>query len=758
MATTRRSALAAFSPSNQVSLPTSHVSENGMAVLRMVFIGAAMILSVAVQFGTARAQGGQRWAADQLVLPSAEEATRNLVALNAEYQLAGPAERGRLLQSLLDVAATRQQLLAALIDDEPQVVLRVAMPSDVRAGLSPEVQAFVEEDTEAEGEVEVLVEDRDTGSVTHYALKAQDGTRLSLHFAADPPKLLTGSRVRVRGVRVASALALESGNTSVQALSVALPNTFNAQPTLVILVNFLDKATQPYTVATAQSVVFTTTSNFDLENSFQQTWLTGDVVGWFTIPLNSTVCDSGSIASYAQSAATAAGVNLSAYRHYVYAFPQNACSWWGLGTVGGNPSQAWVNGSLALMVVGHEMGHNFGLYHSHGMDCGDSVIGDTCTITDYGDYLDIMGNSRPIHFNAFQKERLGWLNYNASPPITTVDTDGSYWLDPYESPSSNPKALKILKSTDPATGSNTWYYVEFRQAIGFDSSLSGFTNVLNGVVVHLGSDGNGNSSYLLDMTPADSFSTNPALDVGQSYYDPTAGVTITPLSASSSGALVNVAFGPISCVEANPAVVLSPSQSQWVKPGTIVTYTVTVTNNDNAGCSATTFALQGTVPASWTAAFASPTLAIAPGASASTTFQVASSPSAADGFYTVGVSATNSAGPAYTASASSTYVVASSLGVSVATDKPSYTRNQSVSIRASTSFNGSPVANASVTFTITRSNGTVVTLSATTGTNGTATVTLRLRKQDPTGTYQVRANASASGGVSGGATTSFTVQ
>lgn len=84
----------------------------------------------------------------------------------------------------------------------------------------------------------------------------------------------------------------------------------------------------------------------------------------------------------------------------------------------------------------------------------------------------------------------------------TVQADGTHWLDPYESMGGNPKALKILKATDPTTGMKTWYYVEFRQAIGFDSFLSGNSNVLNGVVIHTGSESSANSSDLLDMTPA----------------------------------------------------------------------------------------------------------------------------------------------------------------------------------------------------------------------------------------------------------------
>ena len=83
-----------------------------------------------------------------------------------------------------------------------------------------------------------------------------------------------------------------SGSTSTTSgLTTVLPSTFGAQKTLVILVNFQDNATQPYTPDTARNIVFNATSNFDLENSFQQAWLTGDVYGWYTIALDSTVCD-----------------------------------------------------------------------------------------------------------------------------------------------------------------------------------------------------------------------------------------------------------------------------------------------------------------------------------------------------------------------------------------------------------------------------------------------------------------------------------
>src|SRR3989454_5276368 len=148
----------------------------------------------------------------------------------------------------------------------------------------------------------------------------------------------------------------------------------------------------------------------------------------------------------------------------------SGCGYSGMAQIGG--PNVWINGNLELKVVGHELGHVLGLYHSHALECGATTLGTNCSVWEYGDVLDIMGNTAAGHFNAFQKERLGWLGYGVSPPITTVQGGGTYALDPYEADGSGANALKILQSTDPTTGKKTWYYVEYRQAIGFDNFLS----------------------------------------------------------------------------------------------------------------------------------------------------------------------------------------------------------------------------------------------------------------------------------------------
>lgn len=717
---------------------------------------AALVLALvlALLAGTSLAQAPQ----------SAEGLTQSLVAQTLRYQAADPAQQAQLLPDLLTAAATRYQFLGSLVETDPGEVLRVALPGALRAGLPAPVQAYVEEAVQVEGDLEVLHEDRDVGSRYLYFLESALG-RLSLHFAADAPALQTGTRVRVQGVRVGQTLALSSGG-SVQTLSTVLPHSFGEVKTLVILVNFADKATQPYTVSSAQGVL-ATTSNFYLENSFSQSWLTAvvdsgqaaDVRGWYTIALSSTVCDYSTLASQAKSAAQANGVDLSQYNRYVYAFPNNACTWWGLGTVGGWPGQSWINGSLQLRVVGHEGGHNYGLYHSHSMSC-DST---TCTTSEYGDSWDIMGATSG-HLNTFQKERLGWLNYGTSPPLTTVTADGTYWMDAYEPVGSNSKALKIVKSTDPSTGKKTYYYLEYRAKSGFDGGLS------SGVVAHTGSESSANSSYTWDLFPTTS-TTDWVLDVGQTYNDSNAAITMTTTQLTSSSAAVQVTFGPVPCVQANPSMALSPSTSQWVSGGTTVNYTVTVTNNDNAGCSASDFNLQATVYDSnnnvvsgWTIAFGSNSLTISPGSSGSTGLAVTSPKSATDGFYTIPVTATNSKYANETATVLATYVVANGLTVSVQFDKnpPAYGLGQTVTITATVTFVQKPVPNANVTFSITKPSGgkgkDQVTGTVSTNTNGVAVFQYKLKPKDATGTYVVNVHAYTNSVVFGDWTGSFTAQ
>jgi hypothetical protein len=636
-----------------------------------------------------------------------------------------------------------------------------------------------------EGQIEIVHQDfKDGHGKFIYTLKQADGTRVPLHFVKNPPThVLTGDHVTVSGQQSSSGLILYSGGTNVKntggggtttTSSIPVPNTFGNQAVLVILVNFQDDVVQPYAATDVQNAFFTAANNFVTENSYGQTSLTGSVVGWYTIPDSVTTCNTSQMATDANSAAAAAGVNLANYTRYVYFFAYDAaCGFSGASQVGGNPSQSWINGTVDPYVINHELGHAFGLWHSHLFDCGTSAtICSSPNIVEYGDRMDVMGTPQTAFpdYNAFQKERLGWLNYGTSPSIQTITASGTYTIYPYELTGPGPNALKVLQSTNSTSGAKTWYYLEARQAIGFDAFLTDPTyytqNETTGVLFHLGTDGDGNSSDLLDMTPATPTTTgwwDMSLVAGQSFQDSTAGVTFTPTAVSSTGATVQITIGngPV-CTAANPTVTVSPSQSQSVSSGTPVNFTVTVTDNDSSSCAPVTFNLGSSLPSGWSAGvWSAAALLLSPGKSGSATLTVTSPTGTADGSYGISVGAANASAGSYSGSAAATYVIStpSALSVSMWTDQSTYLPGQTVAIRVSMLYGTSPDVGASVTVNVTSPSGRTTALSGTTGSNGVASLSYKLSRHAPAGTYQAQYGTTVTGAASViGASTSFTVQ
>ncbi len=171
---------------------------------------------------------------------SADGLTISLLSLHTQYQSASPEGRKALIPQLRSLAAQRQQLLSSLIQTNPAEVLRVAIPNEVSAHMPASVQTLVEKKVQAQGALEVTMEDWKSAAKLHHYLKTSAG-RFELKFASQAPKnLLTGATVQVQGVQVGNTLALTSGtsSSSLQVVSSGLTNTLGAQSTLVMLVNF----------------------------------------------------------------------------------------------------------------------------------------------------------------------------------------------------------------------------------------------------------------------------------------------------------------------------------------------------------------------------------------------------------------------------------------------------------------------------------------------------------------------------------------
>ena len=260
------------------------------------------------------------------------------------------------------------------------------------------------------------------------------------------------------------------------------------------------------------------------------------------------------------------------------------CGWSGLGYVG-FPKLAYINGptSMQTKVVGHEMGHNFGLLHAASLDCGARAVGGTCTASEYGDPFNTMGNATSMHYDAMQKALLGWVPAAAVKTHTTGSA--TYVLNPLESAGGSVYAIKI-----PAATKRT-YWLEYRQPIGFDAGLSAYPN--NGAQIRVAApfetlcSGCGvgqDDTELLDLTTGTTPFTDAALTVGKSYTDPDYGFTINVIAATPTALTVQVSAPgsnpPPGPVATSTTVASSANPSNW---GSSVTFTATVSGTTPTG-------------------------------------------------------------------------------------------------------------------------------------------------------------------------------
>jgi M6 family metalloprotease-like protein len=610
------------------------------------------------------------------------EAETILVLNNLTNQL---IESNRLaMANRVPVALVRERAKARLaamleqIDQHANALVKSLLPNGVTATLLPIAKPYLESNVQnIEGSFIAIGATSDNSSTTQFLLKTDADKTYILHFTQDMQKLpVTGSRVTITSAVLIPAL---HGNDNlivlgdakkpgmVQATIIPPYPTTGIFKTLAILVNFQDAPTnQPWTPDSVKQTLLNDVSGFFYENSSHLTTLTVDTAGWFTTTVNSTdSCDNvtNTLLTSAETMAKAAGKDFAQYDRVMVLFPRMSnCRWVGLGYIGGGKTWGitWINGTPTQQVMAHELGHNFGLYHSHSQTCSDGPISGTCTTSDYGDSADTMGNKTASHFGAAQKESLGWLDNPGLPAITTVTNSGTYKIEPYESFTNGVKAIRI-PVVNPPTATSEYYYIEYRQLLGYDKVLSS-GNLTKGVLIRTGlRGGTSNSSYLLNMVASDASFFNAALTPGNTFTDTTAGhtgVNVTLNSADTSGATVSVNFGTSpGCTRANPTFTVSPSTTPWVAPGQSAAYTLTLKNNDSSACANSTFNLGATSVAGVTAIYPSMTGSIAPGASGTVNLIIQSTPTTPTGIYSINMTAVNGVNP------SSSATLTASLGV-----------------------------------------------------------------------------------------------
>ncbi len=418
-----------------------------------------------------------------------------------------------------------------------------------------------------------------------------------------PDSLEIGMQVTVDGALALDRRSLAAETIFILAAAPLNPNDVAAAPitntVLVIPIRFSTGAAGSANGAAINTEFQTRVAPYYNEVSFGQqllnvtvacttTVLPGcagktDANGWLQSaspmpPPTASGCDFTTMGNLANAVAQAAGYDTSvtSTKFVYYLIPNAGCGWAGLAYVG--YGHAWSQDANALWVYGHELGHNFGLWHAGSVGCGANVIGGSCGVSEYGDPFNIMGNIRQMHFNALQKRSLGWI------PSTSVKTHSSgtqtYQLSPIETGGKSTYAVKV-----PTSLANRTYWIEFRQPIGFDLPLSSLPNL--GAQIRVGSpfettSGN-DDTEILDMTPGSGsgFDDAALLATAPPFIDNTTGVTISVNSATAgaSGLLtVTVAMGGKTTSTTALVSSANPSTS-----GSSVTFTATVTGTAPTG-------------------------------------------------------------------------------------------------------------------------------------------------------------------------------
>jgi hypothetical protein len=472
----------------------------------------------------------------------------------------------------------------------------------------------------------------------------QSKKQYRLQFDGTPPgHLRTGMKLTARGKAKGRKLFLAADGTSTESTGTVLPATTmvtGEQRTLVMVGNFNDTSVS-CSVDEIRDIMFTDSVNNHVDALYQEmsqgeVTLSGDVIGPHTLNYASTdaMCDTAGWASALDAAALAQGIDPSTYTRKVYVLPsQNSCGWAGLGSLGGNPSSAWIMRCDIAGVYSHELGHNLGMHHA------------STPSNQYGDSSDGMGSSvnylRKI--NAPHQEQMGWV---PAYQIAGITESGTYdiaplGIDPAQALA--PQMLKILKPD-----ASEYYYLSHRQPLGFDKNISSAYHGRTSIHTYTG-DGSANRTFLLGK-----------LMDGETYSDAINGITISQLSHTSNYVTVQIqqdASQPTpTCEPGTPQVSLSPP-SQSTSAGDTLSYTVTITNTDNEACTASQFTLNPDAPSGWTASVSPSSLSLAPGTTGSASLTFTSSATAEAGTYAVGVAVSDSSEATHTAYGSASYTV-----------------------------------------------------------------------------------------------------
>lgn len=364
---------------------------------------------------------------------------------------------------------------------------------------------------------EFAANDVDLGSVAEFGVAAEVGGELKYFSSeSDLDQYVAGL------LDWESKIGPDHQGEPLRSGELASPWTEGVKQVLVMRVDFPDRVgdpvdynNQPLTQTRARELIINEVSPFFLNNSYGKTHLDVTVTPVLRLPQTQAFYAQGvnyqNMMADARAAAAAAGFPSNNFNldilafSYAPAFGFNARAL--VGTRG-----VWLNGVFGMGVTAHELGHNYGLWHSNLWRTSDGSVIGPGTSVEYGDPFDQMGTTGGAiyHFNAQYKRALDWLTDQS---VQTVAADGIYRVFAQDSPvPGGIRALRIRKNAEKE------YWVDYRELFTQNDYVT------NGAIIRWhypqtgGPPAGPPGTTLLDTTPSTGTTDAPLL-VGQNLYD-----------------------------------------------------------------------------------------------------------------------------------------------------------------------------------------------------------------------------------------------
>jgi hypothetical protein len=390
---------------------------------------------------------------------------------------------------------------------------------------------------------------------TYYRLVRDDGEEIALDFGTSAPRAKPGERIAVRGPKTGSRIEVAAYDVVRRGRDLGesrQPLTGAAKRTFRVAAISLDPMVDKTKMKTRIFDALDSPAAFYRDNSYGDWELEGDVFGPYTVPIaNCQESNLWNIAADAKAAAAADGIDPSKYDNFMYFMPSTAgCSWGGIAEVGVNEVRGFINAvnswyrGTGCVVLAQELGHNYGLLHSH--KCSNAPYNaktygaaTSCTgFSEYGDPYTPMGGGCG-HFNAPESAAEGFISGCNTLDVTS---SGTFEIGPIEAKCTGPQVIRLSANATANQGPQ-YIYVEYRKGMG---SVGSDTRSPRGVYFHASAEYGGNRTDIVfdgghdfDYALDPFYIRDPMATVDSTWTEPASGATFK-LTAIGETATVEV--------------------------------------------------------------------------------------------------------------------------------------------------------------------------------------------------------------------------